>query len=73
MHNIQVNAIVPGWFPTDISRVLIERNKDSLLSRIPLNRLGSDHDLKGAAVFLASHASDFVTGHVLVVDGGQSA
>jgi NAD(P)-dependent dehydrogenase (short-subunit alcohol dehydrogenase family) len=73
MHNIQVNAIAPGWFPTDMSRVLIERNKDSLLRRIPLNRLGGDHDLKGAAVFLASHASDFVTGHVLVVDGGQSA
>jgi NAD(P)-dependent dehydrogenase (short-subunit alcohol dehydrogenase family) len=73
MHNIQINAIAPGWFPTDMSRVLIERNKDSLLRRIPLNRLGGDHDLKGAAVFLASHASDFVTGHVLVVDGGQSA
>ena len=73
MHNVQVNAIAPGWFSTDMSRVLIERNKDSLLGRIPLNRFGSDHDLKGAAVFLASDASDFVTGHVLVVDGGQSA
>jgi gluconate 5-dehydrogenase len=73
MHNIQVNAIAPGWFPTGMSQVLIERNKDALLNRIPLNRLGGDHDLKGAAVFLASDASDFVTGHVLVVDGGQSA
>jgi NAD(P)-dependent dehydrogenase (short-subunit alcohol dehydrogenase family) len=73
MHNIQVNAIAPGWFPTDMSKVLIERNKDAFLSRIPLKRLGNDHDLKGAAVFLASDASDFVTGHVLVVDGGQSA
>ena len=73
MHNIQVNAIAPGWFPTSMSQVLIERNKDALLSRIPLKRFGSDHDLKGAAVFLASDASDFVTGHVLVVDGGQSA
>ena len=73
MHNIQVNAIAPGWFPTDMSRVLIERNREALLSRIPLNRFGSDRDLKGAAVFLASNASDFVTGHVLVVDGGQSA
>jgi NAD(P)-dependent dehydrogenase (short-subunit alcohol dehydrogenase family) len=50
-----------------------ERNKDALLSRIPLKRFGSDHHLKGAAVFLASDATDFVTGHVLVVDGGQSA
>ena len=73
MHNIQVNAIAPGWFPTNMSQVLIERNKDAFLSRIPLNRLGNDYDLKGAAVFLASDASNFVTGHVLVVDGGQSA
>jgi len=73
MHNVQVNAIAPGWFPTSMSQVLIERNKEALLSRIPLKRFGSDHDLKGAAVFLASDASDFVTGHVLVVDGGQSA
>ena len=73
MHNIQVNAIAPGWFPTDMSQVLIERNKDAFLSRIPLHRFGNDHDLKGAAVFLASDASAFVTGHVLVVDGGQSA
>jgi gluconate 5-dehydrogenase len=73
MHNIQVNAIAPGWFPTDMSQVVIERNKDVFLSRIPLNRFGNDHDLKGAAVFLASVASNFVTGHVLVVDGGQSA
>jgi NAD(P)-dependent dehydrogenase (short-subunit alcohol dehydrogenase family) len=73
MHNIQVNAIAPGWFPTNMSHVLIERNKDSLLKNIPLGRVGGDHDLKGAAVFLASDASDYVTGHVLVVDGGQSA
>jgi gluconate 5-dehydrogenase len=73
MHNIQVNAIAPGWFPTNMSQVLIERNKDAFLSRIPLHRFGNEQDLKGAAVFLASEASDFVTGHVLVVDGGQTA
>jgi NAD(P)-dependent dehydrogenase (short-subunit alcohol dehydrogenase family) len=73
MHNIQVNAIAPGWFPTNMSQVLIERNKDTFLSRIPLHRFGNEQDLKGAAVFLASDASDFVTGHVLVVDGGQTA
>jgi NAD(P)-dependent dehydrogenase (short-subunit alcohol dehydrogenase family) len=55
------------------SRAFIERNKDALLSGIPLNRFGSDHDSKGAAPFLASDASNFVTGHVLVEDGGQSA
>lgn len=72
-HNIQVNAIAPGWFPTHMSEVVIERNRENLLKRIPLGRFGSDHDLKGAAVFLASAASDFITGHVLVVDGGQTA
>ncbi len=73
VHNIQVNAIAPGWFPTNMSQVVLERNKDAFLSKIPLRRFGSGHDLKGAAVFLASAASDYVTGHVLVVDGGQIA
>ena len=73
IHNIQVNAIAPGWFPTHMSEVVIEKNRETFLKRIPLGRFGSDHDLKGAAVFLASDASDFVTGHVLVVDGGQTA
>jgi NAD(P)-dependent dehydrogenase (short-subunit alcohol dehydrogenase family) len=73
IHNIQVNSIAPGWFPTNMSQVLIERNKDTFLKTIPLRRFGNENDLKGAAVFLASASSDFVTGHVLVVDGGQSA
>jgi NAD(P)-dependent dehydrogenase (short-subunit alcohol dehydrogenase family) len=72
-HNLQVNAIAPGWFPTHMSDWIIEHRKDSLLEKIPLHRFGSDHDLKGAAVFLASAASAYVTGHVLVVDGGQTA
>jgi NAD(P)-dependent dehydrogenase (short-subunit alcohol dehydrogenase family) len=72
-HNIQVNAIAPGWFPTHMSQVVIERNKETFLKRVPLGRFGGQDDLKGAAVFLSSDASDFVTGHVLVVDGGQTA
>lgn len=72
-HNIQVNAIAPGWFPTHMSEWVIEHRKESLLPKIPMNRFGDDDDLKGAAVFLASQASAYVTGHVLVVDGGQSA
>jgi NAD(P)-dependent dehydrogenase (short-subunit alcohol dehydrogenase family) len=73
MHNIQVNAIAPGWFPTHMSNRVIDRHKELFLSHIPARRFGSEHDLKGAAVFLASDASNYVTGHVLVVDGGQSA
>lgn len=73
VHNIQVNAIAPGWFPTDMSEKVIERNKEALLTDIPLGRFGGPNDLKGAAIFLASAASNFVTGHILVVDGGQSA
>ena len=73
VHNIQVNVIAPGWFPTHMSAVVIERNKEALLARIPLGRFGGEDDLKGAAVFLASDASNYVTGDVLVVDGGQTA
>jgi gluconate 5-dehydrogenase len=73
IHNIQVNAIAPGWFPTNMSQAVIERNKEAFLSKIPLRRFGNEHDLKGAAVYLSSDASDYVTGHVLVVDGGQTA
>ncbi len=70
-HNIQVNAIAPGWFPTHMSGKVIEHKKDYLLSHIPARRFGTDYDLKGAAVFLASDASAYVNGHILVVDGGQ--
>jgi NAD(P)-dependent dehydrogenase (short-subunit alcohol dehydrogenase family) len=72
-HNIQVNAIAPGWFPTHMSQAVIEHRKNDLLAKIPLGRFGGDDDLKGTAIFLASDASAYVTGHVLVVDGGQTA
>jgi gluconate 5-dehydrogenase len=72
-HGIRVNAIAPGWFPSDMTQALLADRCDRLLQDIPLRRLGNDQDLKGAAVFLASAASDYVTGHTLVVDGGQSA
>src|SRR5215469_5442126 len=73
IHNVQVNAIAPGWFPTHMSNRIIERHQELFLSHIPARRFGNEHDLKGAAVFLASDASNYVTGHVLVVDGGQTA
>jgi NAD(P)-dependent dehydrogenase (short-subunit alcohol dehydrogenase family) len=72
-HNIQVNAIAPGFFPTKMSGVLIEQVKDYFLKQTPLKRFGSEADLKGAAVFLASKASDYVTGDTLIVDGGIHA
>ena len=71
-YNIQVNAIAPGYFNTDMTQALQNdpvRSK-SILERIPADRWGEPSDLKGAAVFLASEASNYVTGHVLVVDGG---
>jgi gluconate 5-dehydrogenase len=71
-HGINVNAIAPGWFPSDMANFVIDRNPE-LAERIPLGRFGGPEDLKGAIVYLSSCASDYVTGHTLVVDGGQSA
>jgi gluconate 5-dehydrogenase len=72
-HNVQVNAIAPGWFPTHMTKWVLENRTETLLAKIPLHRFGGEDDLKGAAIFLASDASAYVTGHVLVVDGGQTA
>ncbi|MBM7659602.1 gluconate 5-dehydrogenase [Bacillus mesophilus] len=72
-YNINVNAIAPGFFPTKMSQVLIERGKERILETTPLGRVGNDQDLKGVALFLASNASNFVTGDVIVVDGGSHA
>jgi 2-dehydro-3-deoxy-D-gluconate 5-dehydrogenase len=70
--NVQVNAIAPGYFSTDNTTAL--RNDEvrsrQILERIPAGRWGEPEDLAGAAVFLASAASNYVTGEVLVVDGG---
>lgn len=72
-HNINVNAIAPGFIPTKMSKVLIDYHKESILQNTPLKRLGEDEDLKGAAIFLASQAANYITGDVLVVDGGGHA
>jgi len=74
--NIQVNAILPGWLDTDLTRRAREQVAglhDFVLARTPAGRWGEPDDLAGAAVFLASSASDFVTGALLAVDGGYSA
>jgi 2-deoxy-D-gluconate 3-dehydrogenase len=74
--NIQVNAILPGWLDTDLTRSAREQAaglNEAVLTRTPAARWGVPDDLAGAAVFLASAASDFVTGALLPVDGGFSA
>ncbi|EGQ26869.1 SDR family oxidoreductase [Mammaliicoccus sciuri] len=72
-HQVNVNAIAPGFFPTKMSKVLIEHGEKMIMQSTPLGRLGNDSDLKGAALFLASKASDYVTGDILTVDGGAHA
>lgn len=74
-HNIQVNAIAPGYFRTDNTAALQadEQRNAAITARIPAARWGEPEDLAGAAIFLASAASDYVNGHVLAVDGGWLA
>lgn len=72
VHGINVNAIAPGYMRTDNTKALQQnetRNRQ-ILERIPAGRWGEPEDLAGAAVFLASAASDYMHGHILVVDGG---
>jgi 2-deoxy-D-gluconate 3-dehydrogenase len=74
-HNVQVNAIAPGYFRTDNTEALQQdaARAEQIGARIPAGRWGEPGDLGGAVVFLASRASDYVNGHVLVVDGGWMA
>jgi gluconate 5-dehydrogenase len=72
-HGIQVNAIAPGWFPSHLTRQTLETHGELILADIPQRRFGGGDDLKGAVGYLASNAADYVTGQVLVVDGGLTA
>jgi 2-deoxy-D-gluconate 3-dehydrogenase len=74
--NIQVNAVLPGWIETDLSRQArqdVAGLGDHVIARTPAGRWGRSEDLAGVAVFLASHASDFITGASIPVDGGYSS
>ncbi len=72
-HNIQVNAIVPGWIESEMTRPIKGRAfYDDIIRRTPAGRFGTPEECAGAAVFLASRASDFVTGATVVVDGGYA-
>ena len=74
--NIQVNSILPGWIHTDLTAPIKADNReryDYILSRIPHGRWGEPEEMSGAAVFLASKASDYVTGVALPVDGGYTS
>jgi gluconate 5-dehydrogenase len=74
-HNVQVNGIAPGFFKTEMNAALVADREFSawVARRTPAGRWGESAEIAGAAVFLASPAADYVTGHVLYVDGGFSA
>ena len=72
-HNIQVNAIAPGWIETDMTApIRTTPMNDEILARTPAGRWGQPEEVAGAGVYLASRASDFVTGDTIRVDGGYA-
>ncbi|MFN8526570.1 MAG: glucose 1-dehydrogenase [Chloroflexota bacterium] len=72
-HNIRVNAICPGFFPSRMANAVIEKLGERVYANVPMGRIGRPGELKGVAVFLASAASGFITGVALPVDGGNTA
>ena len=72
-HNIQVNCIAPGWIETDMTVAVDSMPlNDEVLSRTPAGRWGQPEEIAGTAVYLASHASGFVTGETIRVDDGYA-
>ena len=72
-YGITVNAIAPGWFPTKMSRGLLAKFEEKMLENIPLHRFGGPDDIKGVIAFLASPAAAYITGQIIVIDGGAMA
>lgn len=73
-YGITVNAIAPGFFPSKMTRGVLEKlGREELAAHAPLQRLGDDEDMKGAALLFASDAGKHITGQILAVDGGVSA
>ena len=69
---ITANAVAPGFIATDMTSVLADDVKNTMLAQIPLGRFGQGEDIAGAVVFLCSEAASYITGQVLVVDGGMT-
>lgn len=70
--NITVNAVIPGWIPTDMTGKVPKEKIESLISRIPLQRAGTNVDVAKMVSFLASEKASYITGQVVAVDGGLS-
>jgi gluconate 5-dehydrogenase len=72
-YNIRVNAIAPGFFPSRMTEKVLPRMEGYLATNVPMKRAGEPGELKGVAVFLASAASNYITGQTIAVDGGATA
>lgn len=72
MHNIRVNALAPGFFPSRMTEKILDHVEETIASHSPMQRVGQTGELKGVAVFLAADASNYITGQTIVVDGGTT-